>query len=106
MQKTAAPCDKAERIQELKDRTGCTHIKLIGGGLWIGVFRFGFTHAILLGHQDDMLGYSNRWCYEPGTALQAFNAWSGAGEPEGWHRHPSTGRRRPGGDPEKEYVAA
>lgn len=25
-------------------------------------------------------------------------------EPEGWMRNPPTGRRRPGGDPTKEYV--
>ena len=25
-------------------------------------------------------------------------------EPSGWHRHPATGRRRPDGDPTKEYV--
>ncbi len=25
-------------------------------------------------------------------------------EPEGWVRHPRSGRRRPGGDPEQEYV--
>jgi len=25
-------------------------------------------------------------------------------EPTGWYRHPRTGRRRPGGDPEREYV--
>ncbi len=26
-------------------------------------------------------------------------------EPEGWYRNPNTGRRRPDGDPTKEYVA-
>ena len=25
-------------------------------------------------------------------------------EPTGWMRHPTTGRRRPGGDPAAEYV--
>lgn len=27
------------------------------------------------------------------------------GEPNGWHRHPKTGRRRPGGGASKEYIA-
>ena len=25
-------------------------------------------------------------------------------EPTGWMRNPKTGRRRPGGDPEREYI--
>lgn len=46
------------------------------------------------------------WCYEePSAALAAMHAWDGEGEPDGWHRHPSSGRRRPGGDPNKEYIA-
>lgn len=28
-----------------------------------------------------------------------------SGEPEGWHRHPSSGRRREGGDASREVVA-
>jgi hypothetical protein len=34
-----------------------------------------------------------------------MEAWDGDGEPDGWSRHPPTGRRRPGGDPDKEYVS-
>jgi len=101
-----APVDKADKIRQLMALSECTHLKLIGGGCWIGVKRFAFTDAILLGHECDMLGYSNRWCYEPGRAIAAFNAWNGVGEPEGWHRHPSSGRRRPDGDPEREFIAA
>ena len=37
-------------------------------------------------------------------AILAATEWDGDGEPMGWHRHPSTGRRRPEGDPEMEYV--
>lgn len=49
--------------------------------------------------------YSDVWHYETvyGAAL-ALQNWDGAGEPSGWHRHPATGRRRPGGDPAKEFV--
>src|SRR5213594_3620298 len=38
------------------------------------------------------------------AALAAAKAWDGQDEPAGWHRHPTSGRRRPGGDPEREYV--
>lgn len=30
--------------------------------------------------------------------------WDGIGEPEGWFRNPKTGRRRPDGDKEQEYI--
>ncbi len=47
-------------------------------------------------HVDiDWSGYAERYCY--GTrvhAEQALEAWDGSGDPEGWHRHPETGRRR------------
>lgn len=36
--------------------------------------------------------------------MRGLNEWNGEGEPEGWYRHRKTGRRRPGGDPEKEYI--
>jgi hypothetical protein len=36
-----------------------------------------------------------------------LKAWAADGgkEPQGWIRHPSTGRRRPGGDASREYVS-
>jgi hypothetical protein len=34
----------------------------------------------------------------------AFVDWDGEGEPAGWTRHQSSGRRRPAGDARKEYV--
>jgi len=38
--------------------------------------------------------------------MVAFALWDPAvmPEPEGWFRHPHSGRRRPGGDASKEYV--
>ena len=43
-------------------------------------------------------GYEDRWCYdefaEAAGALEDWRAQGFAGEPEGWHRHPQTGRRR------------
>ena len=40
----------------------------------------------------------------PEDAVAALKEWDGVGEPKGWMRHPASGRRRPGGDPEQEYV--
>ena len=38
------------------------------------------------------------------VAVATLETWDGVGEPTGWMRHPTTGRRRPDGDPSKEYV--
>jgi len=64
-----------------------------------------FTWAIL--SECCYAGYGERWCYStPDGALNALAAWNGADgtEPTGWHRHPDSGRRRPDGDPAREYI--
>lgn len=38
------------------------------------------------------------------AAVVALNNWDGEGEPEGWIRHVETGRRRPNGNKEEEYI--
>ncbi|MEX3929785.1 hypothetical protein AB4Y36_38240 [Paraburkholderia sp. BR10936] len=37
------------------------------------------------------------------AAAKALDAWDGQHEPEGWFRHPPSGRRRRNGDPAQEY---
>jgi len=52
----------------------------------------------------DNWGYADRYCFaDPGLAIEAMEKWDGTGDPINWHRHPTSGRRRPDGDPEKEY---
>lgn len=49
--------------------------------------------------------FDNLWCYhDVDAAWRAAFGWDGSGEPSGWYRHPQTGRRRPDGDPAREYV--
>jgi hypothetical protein len=36
--------------------------------------------------------------------VRALREWDGNGEPDGWMRHPDSGRRRPDGDAAREYV--
>jgi hypothetical protein len=68
------------------------------------VHKLMYTGSLLVGQIGDRSGYDDRWCFcDMATAEQALKAWDGA-EPEGWHRHPNTGRRRPDGDKEREYV--
>jgi hypothetical protein len=45
------------------------------------------------------------YCYESvAAALVALFAWDGEGDPAGWFRSPDTGRRRPDGDPAREFI--
>lgn len=69
--------------------------KDLGDGTYACVMPLMFTHAIIRGRMGDLQSYEDRWCYKSAEdALSALNAWDGAGEPDGWHRHPMTGRRR------------
>lgn len=85
---------------------GYYSIRLIRGGeYWTGLFDFMFTTAIIVGKMGDRNSVYDRWCYHDAiSAKKALNAWDGEGEPEGWHRHPFTGRRRPDGVAELETV--
>lgn len=85
---------------------GITKFKRVGdGSRYVSIIPFLFTTAIITGHVDNENSYEDRWCYENlPKALEAFERWDGVGEPEGWHRHPLTGRRRPEGDPAKEHI--
>ena len=70
-------------------------IHLIGSGRYAAIMPLLFTHAIIVGRIGDFAGYSDRWCFQSlEAARSALEAWDGSGEPEGWHRHPRTGRRR------------
>ncbi len=50
---------------------------------------------------DDQWDYETVW-----QAVAAMAQWEPEteAEPAGWYRHPSSGRRRPGGDPAQEQV--
>jgi hypothetical protein len=80
----------------------------MGGGKWAALSRFAYTCAILKGDMFDDYGYEDRWCfcnfYVAGAALVEWRNRGFEGEPIGWHRHPDSGRRRPDGDPSKEYI--
>lgn len=75
-------------------------------GRRVWVVPFTFTAAIIIGDPDSF-EYDDRWCYATellaATHARAWSAEPGT-EPTGWHRHPITGRRRPGADPAREYV--
>lgn len=51
--------------------------------------------------------FTNTWAYHPGYTDEAWRAvlgWDGIGEPDGWTRHPASGRVRPDGTPASEGI--
>lgn len=74
-----------------------------GRVVWVFPMMYNARIGVGLGSMGTL---DDGWCYESvEVAIRAAQAWEGEGEPEGWHRHPGSGRRRPGGDPAQEFVA-
>lgn len=72
---------------------GYTDITVLPNGDYACIFKFMFTYAILFGM--NAWGYEQRWCYHSYEAARAaLTAWDGEGDPDGWHRHFPSGRRR------------
>ncbi len=66
-------------------------------GYYKAVIPLLYHHMLIIGRLDDQMGYEDRWCFgDFPDALKAFQAWDGGKgtEPDGWHRHPRTARRR------------
>ena len=104
-----------QQVRELIDRemefvvwmlgNGYSFPKPIPNGRVAALMQFVYTCAIVTVKIGDKTGYDDRWCYHDRQAAhRALEAWDGTGEPQGWHRHPSTGRRRPDGDASREYI--
>jgi hypothetical protein len=75
-------------------------------GRRVWVIPFAFTSAIIIG-PPDAWSYDDRWCYATSVLAAMYaRTWSAepSTEPTGWHRHPTTGRRRPGGNPAHQYI--
>lgn len=83
-------------------------LRLFEDGMYAGVRPLMFHYTIIFGHVDDDFGYDDRWCYTDNfvAVLMALENWRypEQREPEGWQRNPRTSRRRPDGDPTKEYI--
>jgi hypothetical protein len=95
-----------EKLEELGYHD--PYFKVLADGRIAWIRPFFYTSAIVVAEWqwiDD--GCKDRWCYEDRSdAEAALDKWAieGGPEPSGWHRHPSSGRRRPRGNAELEYV--
>lgn len=78
---------------------GTAVVRRVDDERWVAVIPFIFTHAIVWGWMRTATSfYEDRWCYHsPRDAIAAATVWDVAPgtEPEGWHRHPMSGRRNP-----------
>ena len=95
----------AEEGERTCAANGYTNYTRFANGRDAAITRMIFTHAILA--DLTKWGYGDRWCFSSlAKAVQALDDWNGeeGTEPQGWHRHPDTGRRRPDGDATREYV--
>eukprot|EP00919_Chromeraceae_sp_WS-2016_P029646 GHVR01070526.1.p1 GENE.GHVR01070526.1~~GHVR01070526.1.p1 ORF type:complete len:113 (-),score=7.57 GHVR01070526.1:128-466(-) len=87
--------EEAAFVTHLKKVNFYIDVRLRGDGLYSAIMPLMFTHAIITGQVGEYNFYTDRWCYGGlEKARAAHDAWDGSGEPEGWHRHPRTGRRR------------
>lgn len=76
-------------------------------GQQISVVQMIFSRRICIGGP---YCYDDGWCYPNDLGLlfvvAAAEEWDGEGDPpDGWIKQVSTGRRRPDGDPAREFVA-
>lgn len=98
------------REKHLADlRSWYHHVETFGDGEYVAYYKLMFHWTMIRGHLDWTEGYLDRWCYADFPLVQEkFLEWKARGfegEPDGWHRHPSSGRRRIGGDPNRETIA-
>lgn len=87
------------------DRIWYLHRRYLGDGSTL------YLEPMLPGHLSLCLAPDKwnleRWCYhDHDAAWRAVLGWNGVGDPEGWYRHPLSGRRRPDGLIENEYINA
>lgn len=99
--------DLGDYEEFLSENIGYSDLEVMPDGRYACVMPLLFTHAIIIGDVRGV-GPDDRWCYssleKAQTELLYWKDCNFEGEPAGWHRHPATGRRREGGDPEKETI--
>ena len=103
------PEQAADLCEKLRADNDYHLVLPIGLEEYVAVSRFMFTWGILRGLLWLPDTYEDRWCYHTQqAALSGLWEWASRewqGEPQGWHRHPGTGRRRPDGDSALEYIS-
>lgn len=83
------------------------HVRPLGDGRAVSLLpMLGGNLRLVIGEHGSPW-FDDGWCYQAPQSEAAWRAalgWNGEGEPEGWYRHNTSGRRRPNGDPRQETV--
>lgn len=88
------------------DGGSCSHVKILGEGIYAAIKPLLFHWTMIVGMIDNKIEVLDSYCYaNQDRALLALIQWNGKGDPVGWTRHPRTGRRRPNGLQEGEYIS-
>lgn len=98
-----------ERIAQ-QIRSG--RVRLLTSNRYLSHQKLGVNEALYLSEPDgfgnlDLYGYRDCWYFlNLGDCIEQMFEWDGmpGTEPTGWWRNSPTGRRRPNGDPDLEYV--
>lgn len=90
-------------------RNGYLNATTLADGRIACIMPLMYTAAIIVMREDAIdFGYDDRWCYHGLLeAMKALKEWQENPtlvEPNGWHRHPLSGRRREHGDPLLEHI--
>ena len=105
---TPEEIDMAQRLAAARDAGSeylCARVLPDGRGVYLMPLFFGALRLGIGPHGS--LSFDNVWEYQAEQAEAGWRAaigWDGDGEPDGWYRHPQSGRRRPGGEASKEFV--
>lgn len=99
---------RAQRVAETaRGMNSCVlYARVLDGGLILHLLQWR-AHGLQLSVGPGDGTYDDTWIYDVGQADAAWRAalgWDGYDEPEGWYRHVQSGRRRPDGDPAREFV--
>lgn len=95
-----------EELTQWQRANDLPYARELPDGRLVAVCHMAFTFRLVVG---DTVGYSQGWDYPSrGLAVCAAVCYDGTGAPlDGWVRHMRAGqpdRRRPDGDPAREYV--
>lgn len=89
-------------------QNGAVYWREVGDEVHI-VYDFGYNGRLCM--DNNIYGYEHFYCFSSvELTVKALDEFAEAvqtnpnAEPEGWHRHSNTGRRRPDGDKSKEYI--
>ena len=85
---------------------GALYRRELDDGFEVTVWAMTYGKGRLCYGRQESMTYEDAYCYPShNKAIEAAKVWDGEGDPpDGWTRHPMSGRRREDGDPEKETV--